>query len=407
MTNSFRNHRISIGIVLCICGVSIGGLIKLAAGVNYSWLSALIIIFSTILLIDIKRIRFYSRIPTTLIPIYLYSIYTIVLALVCGAPFSGSNISILYQLVYLIHIILLIGVCSEFDPDCFIRKAFWITGFSPLLALILLNIKGFGVGYGILLSRSDETNAVSRATTGFIAFYGVCASIVFKPKNKYESITKIVFVLLSLTLLIMSSRRSTIIALVLIIFLRFIRNYSSYTVDIRKILKRLLLVIMLCFVVIMVLRINPTISSAIDRAWNSLLNGFRTYIGLEGNDRSASYRREQIESIPNEYLNNSTFVQFIFGRGYNTDWLDIPYMQAFWDMGLLGGIWYFIIQGIIPIIHLFHKPKNSAIEFAQYYVVLRIVQNFSNGTPYGTFFPIVFLYALESGMALTDRKLQY
>lgn len=404
MIKGKSEQRVSIGIVLCICGVSIGGLIKLAQGVNYSWMSTLIIIVSTLALVNLKRTHIYSRIPYSLVSIYLYSVFTIILACLNGTPFTGSNISILYQLVYFLQIILLLGVRGGYDAEDFCRKVFWILGFSSLLAIILINVKGFGVGYSVLLSRTDETNAVSRATTGFIGFYCICASIVFEPRKKGDRIAKIAFILISLVVLTMSSRRSTLISLVIILGLRLKNNAGIKNINARKIIQRVFIIILIGVLAVFLLRTNGTIAQAIDRAWNSMINGFRTYLGIEKNDMSAGYRRARIESIPYEYFSNSSFLQFVFGRGYNTDWLDIPFMQAFWDMGLVGGVWFLFIQGIEPIRHVFRKPQNAAVEFAQYYTVFRIIQNFSNGTPYGTFFPIVLLYVFEMAANTLDQK---
>lgn len=395
MIKNKSEQRVSIGIILCICGVSIGGLIKLAQGVNYPWLSTLIVIISTLALVDLNRTHIYSRVPYIIVSIYLYSVFTIIMALFNGTSFTGSNISILYQSVYFLQIILLLGVRGGYDSEDFSRKAFWILGFSSLFAIILLNTKGFGVGYGVLLSRTDETNAVSRATTGFIGYYGICASLVFEPKKKGDRIAKIVFILISLVLLIMSSRRSTLFSLVVILGLRLKNNSGLKSENVRKVINRVFIIILIGIVVVFLLRTNDTIAQAIDRAWNSMINGFRTYLGIENNDMSARYRRARIESIPYEYFHNSSFIQVVFGRGYNTDWLDIPFMQAFWDLGLIGGVWFLFIQGIEPIRHVIRKPQNAAIEFAQYYTVFRVIQNFSNGTPYGTFFPIVLLYVFE------------
>lgn len=404
MIRNKSEQRFSAGIVMCICGVSIGGLIKLAMGVNYSWISTLIIMISTLALVDIKRAPIYSLVPNSLLFIYLYSIATILLACFNGIPFIGNNVSILYQLVYFLQIVLLLGIRGGYDAEDFSRKAFWILGVSSFLALILINVKGFGVGFGVLLSRTDETNAVSRATTGFIAYYGICASLVFIPRKIVESIAKFVFLLSSLIVLIMSSRRSSLVALILILILRLKNNRGLKKLNIQKVIKILLVFILMGISAIVLIRTNETIAQAIDHAWELMIKGFRTYLGIEKNDMSVGYRRARIESIPHEYFNNSSVFQFIFGRGYNTDWLDIPFMQAFWDMGMVGGIWFLFLQGIEPIRHVLRKPQNAAVEFAQYYTVFRIVQNFSNGTPYGTFFPIVLLYVFEMAAKTSDRK---
>lgn len=399
-----KNQRQSLGIVLCICGISIGGLIKLAMGVNYSWLSLFIILLSLILLIDFGHIASLRYLPRSIISIFLYSIYTITLAIWGGAPFSGNTVSIVYQIVYFIQIVLIFGLSEELDSESFLQMAFWVIGVSAVATIILINIKGFGVGYGILLSKTDDTSAVSRATTGFIAYYGLCAAMTYKPRNRVEQIAKILFFFVSLVVLIMSSRRSTILAFIIIVVLYYRNHGKENAVDRRKVIKTALFVVLAIGIMLIALRTNSTLQSAFDRAWNSLINGFQTYLGNESTDMSAGYRRVRIESIPDEYLNHSTVLQFVFGRGYNTDWLDIPFLQAFWDLGLIGGIWFLFIQGFLPLRHVVKKPENSAIEFAQYFVVLRLVQNFANGTPYGNFLPIILLYTFERTSALKGRN---
>ena len=399
-----RNRKLSIGIVLCICGVSIGGLIKLAMGVNYSWISGFIIVLSVLALLDIKRATALRRIPWNIMAIFLYSIYTIILACAGGAPFSGNTISVVYQVVYFLQIILIWALHDNFDSEEFLRVAFWIIGISAVATIILINVKGFGVGYGVLISRTDDTSAVSRATTGFIAYYGLCASMTHKPKNKVEVIFRFIFFIVSLVVLVMSSRRSTILAFIVILVLYY-RNHNNETrVDRKKIIRAFVFTAIAIIAIVLLIRFNSTLQIAFNRAWNSLINGFNTYLGNESSDMSAGYRRARIESIPHEYLNNSTLIQFLFGRGYNTDWLDIPFLQAFWDLGLFGGIWFLYIQGIAPLRHVIRKPNNSAVEFAQYYTIFRIIQNFSNGTPYGNFLPIVLLYTFER-TALTSEQI--
>lgn len=390
-----RNQRLSLGVVLSICGISIGGLIKLAIGINYSWISSIIVVATVYLLFDIRHLSALRHLPKGIFSIYLYSLYTICLAIFCGAPFSGSTISVVYQIVYFIQIVLIFSLSKNYDSNEFLRIAFWIMGVSAIVTIILINIKGFSVGYGVLLSRTDEANAVSRATTGFIAYYGICVALTYKPRNSLESIAKIVFFLVSLVVLIMSSRRSSLLAFIIILVLYYRNRRGEIKFDRHKLIRIMLFVFVIIGIAIVIFRMNETLQSAFERAWNSLLNGFQTYLGKESTDMSAGYRRARIESIPDEYFNHSSFSQFVFGRGYNTDWLDIPYLQAFWDLGLIGGIWFLYIQGIAPFCHVIKKPNNSVIEFAQYYVILQLIQNFANGTPYGNFLPIVLLYTLE------------
>lgn len=53
MINTRKDWRIATGLILCVCGISVGGLIKVLTGVNTSMISMLIAAISTFLLIDL------------------------------------------------------------------------------------------------------------------------------------------------------------------------------------------------------------------------------------------------------------------------------------------------------------------------------------------------------------------
>lgn len=402
--NKIGESRVAVGIVLCICGVSLGGLLKLALGVNISWLSTVIILISTLALVSFGRLETFRFLPAAVLSLFLYSIYTICLAVFGNAPLSGSNISVFYQLVYFLQILLLWGAQTRCSAERFSAAAFWIMGLGSVFALILISTKGFDVGYGVLLSRTEDTSAVSRATTGFIAFYAICSALIYQPRRSAHQIFRAAFLLAGLMVLVMSSRRSTLIAAAVAVILH-VKNHALLTrIDGRKLLQRMLFAAVVIAVILVLLHTNATVGKALERAVEAMENGIKTYLGIEKSDMAASYRRATLETIPNEYLNHSTFRQFVFGRGYNVDWMDIPFMQAFWDMGLLGGIWFLFNQGLVPVRYVLRRPRNPAIEFAQYYTIFRIIQNFANGTPYGTAFPLILLYTLEAAADHTESQ---
>ncbi len=387
-----KNRCISIGLALSICGVSIGGLLKVAIGINLSWISILIISVSIISLINWHGIRNFRKVSKNIFFIYIYTVYTLTLALMSNTGMMDGTVGIIYQLAYFIQIILVWGIDDDFDLALFLEYAFWIFGIGTIFSFLIISTHGFSGGITSLLAKTEDASAVSRATTGFIAFCGFTSALVYEPNTKFRKITRIAFLIFSIIVEVISARRSVLIVLFFVLIVHLVTTSKLKNIDRKRFFSAFGAIIALTIVLIIIYNNNADIRNSTDRTVNLLINGINTYIGKDNSDMAAGYRRTRLDTIPDQFFNNSSFTQIVFGRGYNTDWLDIPFMQAFWDLGLLGGIFFFIIQGIIPLRYTLKRIEDPAIKFAQYYTLLRVVQNFSNGTPYGNFLPVVMLY---------------
>lgn len=384
----------SICIVLCFVGISLGGVVKLIIGENIVWLAMVISAVSTLGLIPRKKPIFQS-ISWEVFSIFLFSVYTIGLAFYQGIPFWSDTVGLAYQLVYLLQIVLLWNIARDYDISQVIKVGFGILGVSTFIVLYFLVTNDITAGFGVLLSKIEETSTspVSRATTAFIGYFGYLFALTFVCNSRKKSVARIVIILSSLMVIFLSTRRSVLLATFISTIIHLKNKYSIESQ--KRLLNQLAGWFLLLFVIVVFVMTNQYIRENVLYAFDSFMRGLTTYTGYDDSDLAASYRYERIITIPKEYFNSSV-AQFLFGRGYNSDWLDIPFLQAFWDLGLFGGIWFLIIQGIRPLTHLMKKPVNNITEFAQYYALLRIVQNFSNGTPYGNFLPIVFLYTVEA-----------
>lgn len=395
MNNQKKEWRYELGLVLCICGISLGGLLKTILGINNSMISIFIAFISIWLLFDLNNFKELRFLPKSVFFVFLYSAYTIVLALFSRAGIWESTVGIIYQLAYFLQIVLLWSVKDKFDTKKFQSINFWICGLASCVALLIIVQHGSVNSLGVLMPETDTARQVSRATTALIAFCGLTATLVYAKKNLFGQICKIVFSICAIAVLLISTRRSALIAGIVCVILYF-RNRWANRITNRKVFLNILGALIAAVVLFAIVhKTNTMVQEVINRGLESVTKGLRAYIGVDY-DMAVSYRRARIETIPNEYLYNSTVMQFLFGRGYNTDWLDVPFLQAFWDMGLLGGIWFLLIQGIIPFTHVLRKTSNGALLWARFGVVLTIVQNFANGTPYGGFIYIIAMYMFEN-----------
>lgn len=392
--NQRREWTGALGMALCIIGVSAGGLIKVLVGVNSSSISIAIVIISTLLLLPVFSIRNLNRVSPVIFITLVYNLLILVLSCVSDVGWNVSGVGFTYQFVYFLQVLLVVGIPRDYDSKKFISISFWIYGIVSVVALIIIFSKGFANSLAVLLDRTEDANTVSRATTAYIAFFGLCSSLIYKPYKNSHRIARLLFIVTAIVIEILSTRRSTILALVVILVIH-IRKKEKHSFSRSTFMKIMLSGLAVVGILLILYFANESVRTAIEKPWVSLNNGIRTYLGLESSDMAAQYRRTRLDTIPDQYFNHSTLGQFVFGRGYNTDWLDIPFLQAFWDMGLLGGFYYLIIAGVAPLKHVLKPSDDLAVQFCHYFVILRIVQNFSNGTPYGTMLPFVLLYIFE------------
>ena len=83
------------------------------------------------------------------------------------------------------------------------------------------------------------------------------------------------------------------------------------------------------------------------------------YFGFETDTiyNSGAGRRENANLMWNEYVNSFSCLEYLFGKGYAYRQIDLPYFEAFVDLGMFGGIFYLILQLILPIKFILIKTK--------------------------------------------------
>lgn len=395
-----KDIYLSMGILLSIIGVSLGGVIKLFFATNFSWISTLISALSILLMIDLNRMmRLKYQRPTVIVwAMFFYSFITLILASL-GNQYRSGPYSTINQLFYFAQIIVLWDRKKDINTEIFLKVALWIMLPFEILSFSLIMKNGTltgGLAFNYLLKNTETTVGVSRVTLAAVGFTGFIAALSYKASTRCGKMARYLCMVVSMAVLGLAARRSVFIAVGIAIFLH-IRNSSTRTTFINKkrMLSFVIWTVILSFVLYRMYATNATVKEMTDRAIDSLVRGLQTYLGVNNTDLAASMRRENINTIPSEYLNNSTFCQFLFGRGYMAKWLDIPFMQAFWDLGLIGGIFYLWIMCLVPIKHLLPKAENGATMFAQYNLGMSFVECFANGAPYGRFFALMLLLALE------------
>jgi hypothetical protein len=406
----WKSKKTNWGILLTILGIHTMALVKVIINRNNSSLSVGITIISLFLLFNLKSARYYNRPPKYITWIFLYSALTIILSLFYSfeADHSTSEIpfGIVYQGCCFVQILLLWN-CKNVDFEHLKSILFWYTGFLGVVTIILI-LRDPSLAKGVYfisgLNNQEGEMIITRASPGSIGAYVVLSSLAYiKQKNKAEQILRYIFLGVGILITLITNRRTIVGTIVIVLFLHlfelFIKRENQSIVFTR------IVIILFCFIFLIVVLpfSNNYFIDLIRKSIESLSNAVGNLLGLYNKyDMSANLRRVAMEKILHEFYSAPLSKQ-LFGHGYGSMWIDIPFLQSFWELGILGGVFFSIIKIIVPFSFLLKRTEEPLLLFLRYCLVIRLIEDFASGTCYGTFFIIVLYVFVRDNMSLLQK----
>lgn len=385
----------SVGIVLAIIGISAMAMVKGLLNANLQILSSGVAVLSVILLFLGQNPRYFRVLPKSVGLIFIYSIVTLLLCLFSSTPLMTSGRGFFSQLLYFLQILFLWNARIEDDNDLYVRFGFWFTGVFCLIALYLLLQTGNGsIFFNNYVSDSGEY-LFNRSSTGALSHVTFALALAYRPKGKKGRLAKWIFLAAAVLVLIATVKRAPYVAAIGSLCLHIKNRHEGRIANKNRILKTFLIVFVLGAVLYVAACTSAEVMYTLEHAYKMLVNGFNTILGIDQSDMSASMRVDSASDAIHTYLHDSNLVQFLFGRGYMAKWIDMPFLEAFFDLGVFGGITFCIIMFLIPFKHLMKKAHSQALMAAQYIAVLPIVDGLINSYPYGNFFTIVLLLKIS------------
>lgn len=390
----------AIGVMFSCIGISSVGVIKILVGRNVQWLSIVVVISSILLMVTSQQMRYYINPNRGVWLIFIYSFVTVVLSAITDVSMYNTGFSFVYQAAYLIQIILVWNLQDRIVESKLVSCVIHVGGVATVLCLFFLlrYTSGSSLFFNTIYNKADEF-LINRSTTGTLGFVTLSAVLAYKTNKKTASVHKWTILVSCIVLIIISGRRSVYLAVIAAVIL-YVRN-SKYELKekSKSAIKPIMKWTTIILIVLILFRFIPGLGEIIDRMWYLLMNGIKTFLGLSSSnnaDLSAQMRVTAASQTIEEFFNNSTISQVIFGRGYMNKWIDIPILQAFWDLGIIGGIWYVLNRIIYTGSLIIQTTTNSTTCFAQYFTVLSVFESLANGCPYGVFFSVVLLAACKN-----------
>lgn len=300
--------------------------------------------------------------------------------LIVGAPLFSGNDALIYTVYIIIFWTCVNTNRRKIDGRFLVTAMWWITGvYSCLLFYVLTdhfrNLAGIGFTY--LPGGAD------RLTLSVIGFMHLCAFLVYEARSLPEKGLKYLFAIIAFYDLSICSRRGLLVALIFIIIYQIYVRYGEKFTQ-KKLLSALISIVGILLIITTIFLMKPEIFSGIERYGRRLINGINAYLGSfsKGIDPAAEARNLVMKSVPQEYL-SADIITILFGNGYGYRQLDLPYLQAFTDLGLIWGIYYFVIQCLYPIRILMKREKDCGVSLLKYIGIMTVTYNLYSGVPYG------------------------
>lgn len=382
MWKYIKAHHLELGIIIANIGTQISVITKEFTPYGSLNLTYMMFFLSLLLLIDYTfflkfKLPKYSGMMGAVL---LYNVYVIVNGLLTGASIFDGNDALIFTFY-----IIAMWVCvntnkKEINGRFLITAMWWITGiYSCLLFYVLTNhFKNLeGISFTFLPSGAD------RLTLSVMGFMHLCTALLYEASSVFKKGLKYLFAIIAFYDLMICSRRGLLVALILIVLYQIYIRYDEKITK-QKLLSLLIAIAGILLALTIILLTKSELLAGITRYSQRLINGINTYLGnfSGGIDPAAEARNIVMNSVPQEYL-ASDIRTILFGNGYGHRQLDIPYLQAFTDLGLIVGLYYFVIQCIFLVKILLKREKDKGINLLKYIGIMTVTYNLYSGVPYG------------------------
>ncbi|MGC8979480.1 hypothetical protein [Caldisericum sp.] len=308
------------------------------------------------------------------------------------SDYPDKNKDIFYFLYLLTYFLLLLFVRDEevkfiyisFLLSTFLSNFIFIYFFKTLFTSITFREIGSRAYIG---QEKGNPNLYAN-----IAYYGIIASL-FTLKKAYKQMYKILAFInipLSLLVILLTQNRTVLIVLLIVVIcfivkeiLHILTSFKVKKIDLFKIIK--IFAIFIFFFLLIFVIIPQDILSIYFSNYSIYLEGLLLNLSGKVGDQSSIQRIDAFNMIINEL--KTVPENYLLGMGYKYEWLDIPFLQAFRDLGFLGGFVFLIFHAIVVsyVIRYLFLKRNIDLNFISLLLLLYILIFFNcmaHGQPY-------------------------
>ena len=386
-----RKHSFEIGLLICILGTQFSRILIEWFKIPFE-LTNPIYILGILLLADYTIFsRWEIIISSAMRWILLFQGIVVFEAILYGKTADNNFIFTLFVMS------MIFGLTTQIEPqideDYFIKTGWMLTGIGSVMLAVVIFQNSSGSFLNSRFMRLPMGG--DRLTLSVIAFANLIFMLLYKAKTPLMRVIKILFALTAIYDILSCNRRGLMVSYLVILIVYIIKT-NGEGITRKKMLAAFAVVCGLALIATWIMSGNSDLALILRRYIDSLGTALQSYMGINGVNDSGISRHNVLQTVPKEYLNSSMRV-ILFGNGPFYRQLDVPYLQAFTDLGAFMGVFYLGIQLVLPIKLIFTRTENRVLLFAQLFEIQAIAQNIYSGTCYGhyKFAPLILLVFID------------
>lgn len=179
----------------------------------------------------------------------------------------------------------------------------------------------------------------------------------------------------------MAFKRTPLLIATLVIFY-YLRRLGYLSMTPKKVFGILMVILIAVIYVLNNNEVKEAVESIVEYTYegiSNLITGNHTGHGLTNSTDMRIDNRDQALNMIAQF----DILEYMLGKGFMTFWFDMPLLQSYLDMGVIGFLLFFSYTVILPFYAVFSKnKKNDLVLFCGMLAVPSAICSLTSGHPY-------------------------
>lgn len=295
--------------------------------------------------------------------------------------------------VYLIYIgvslIFSMGISlSKYEVDFSFDKTIlfiWLFSLVTVLGGLYCFASGTLTIFSGMFDFNEEGDAIyDGLTMGSVCITQMISSFYFISKKEISSTKRIclfLLIIIDFVVTIMAFKRTPLLIATLVIFY-YLRRLGYLSMTPKKVFGILMVILIAVIYVLNNNEVKEAVESIVEYTYegiSNLITGNHTGHGLTNSTDMRIDNRDQALNMIAQF----DILEYMLGKGFMTFWFDMPLLQSYLDMGVIGFLLFFSYTVILPFYAVFSKnKKNDLVLFCGMLAVPSAICSLTSGHPY-------------------------
>lgn len=295
--------------------------------------------------------------------------------------------------VYLIYIgvslIFSMGISlSKYEIDFSFDKTIlfiWLFSLVTVLGGLYCFASGTLTIFSGMFDFNEEGDAIyDGLTMGSVCITQMISSFYFISKKEISSTKRIclfLLIIIDFVVTIMAFKRTPLLIATLVIFY-YLRRLGYLSMTPKKVFGILMVILIAVIYVLNNNEVKEAVESIVEYTYegiSNLITGNHTGHGLTNSTDMRIDNRDQALNMIAQF----DILEYMLGKGFMTFWFDMPLLQSYLDMGVIGFLLFFSYTVILPFYAVFSKnKKNDLVLFCGMLAVPSAICSLTSGHPY-------------------------